>query len=197
MSLAEVLTVPPLGRHSNGMAMIAEEFDAAEEWDDQFRYELINGVLIVNPPPGWGERRPNDELVYLFLDYQREHPQGSALTDTVGEHTLKLSGNRRRVDRVVWVGLESVEDPNTIPAIAIEFVGRSSRDRKRDFIIKRAEYREAGVQEYWVIDRYRRNMTVFRGDDAIVIGESETYTTPLLPGFELPLGQLLAHVGHD
>jgi Uma2 family endonuclease len=53
-----------------------------------------------------------------------------------------------------------------------------------------------GVKEYWIIDRFRRRLTVVRGgtDPAteIVITEQDTYTTPLLPGFELPLAQLLA-----
>jgi len=39
-------------------------------------------------------------------------------------------------------------------------------------------------------------MTVVRGGPdpvtELVIPEQETYTTPLLPGFELPLAQLLA-----
>ena len=50
-----------------------------------------------------------------------------------------------------------------------------------------------GVQQYWVIDRYRRTMSVFRGSGLEqVFKEGETYRTPLMPGFELPLDRLLA-----
>ena len=72
----------------------------------------------------------------------------------------------------------------------------SKRDFQRDYIDKRDEYLRAGVLEYWIIDRFRRRMTVVRGGSdpmtEIVITEQETYTTPLLPGFALPLAQLLA-----
>jgi Uma2 family endonuclease len=49
------------------------------------------------------------------------------------------------------------------------------------------------VSEYWVIDRFRRSLTVYRNTPSeLVVREAETYQTPLLPGFELPLAQLLA-----
>jgi Uma2 family endonuclease len=64
---------------------------------------------------------------------------------------------------------------------------------------KRLQYLDLGVKEYWIIDRFRRTITVYRrepattGTDTVVtITESETYRTDLLPGFELPLARLLA-----
>ena len=54
----------------------------------------------------------------------------------------------------------------------------------------------AGVAEYWIIDRFRRTLTVVRpgpeGPQDQVVTEAETYAPPLLPGFELPLARLLA-----
>jgi Uma2 family endonuclease len=52
------------------------------------------------------------------------------------------------------------------------------------------------IKEYWIIDRFRRIMTIItkrrgRIRDQ-VIKENETYRTTLLPGFELPLTRLLA-----
>jgi Uma2 family endonuclease len=52
------------------------------------------------------------------------------------------------------------------------------------------------VREYWIVDRYRRLLTVYhrRGARWVkrLIGEAETYRTPLLAGFELSLAKLLA-----
>ena len=46
--------------------------------------------------------------------------------------------------------------------------------------------------EYWVIDRFRRIMTVYRArKPEQVIQENEVYRPSLLPGFELPLAKLL------
>jgi Uma2 family endonuclease len=174
------------------MAMTVEEFFAVEDWEEGWRYELVHGVLIVNPPAGPGERRPNDELAYWLFTYQRAHPQGGAMDDTVSEHDLVTSGGVRRADRVIWAGLGRLPDYLAdTPAIVIEFTSNRSRDRRRDFVEKRQEYAEIGVREYWVIDRFRRTMTVFRGEDETVVNEPIVYTTPILPGFELPLARLL------
>jgi Uma2 family endonuclease len=174
------------------MAMTVEEFFAVEDWEEGWKYELVHGVLIVNPPPGAGERRPNEALAYWLTTYQETHPQGGAMDDTVGEHDLVTSGGVRRADRVVWAGLGRLPNYRAdTPAIVVEFTSNRSRDRHRDFVEKRQEYREVGVREYWVIDRFRRAMSVFRGEEEIVVAESDIYTTPLLPGFELPLARLL------
>ncbi|MGP0069688.1 MAG: Uma2 family endonuclease, partial [Isosphaeraceae bacterium] len=70
------------------------------------------------------------------------------------------------------------------------------RDWRRDYEEKRREYREAGVVEYWIIDRFQRIMTVYQdrqdGPGEVVVSEHENYRTPLLPGFELPLARLLS-----
>lgn len=54
----------------------------------------------------------------------------------------------------------------------------------------------ANVSEYWVIDRFRRLMTVFTLKAGKVhqrvLKENQVYKTSLLPGFELPLAKLLA-----
>ena len=82
------------------------------------------------------------------------------------------------------------------PTIAVEFVSGSRRDRQRDYVDKRQEYMAAGVAEYWIVDRFRRTLTVVRpgpdGPQDQVVAESENFMTPLLPGFELPLAGLLA-----
>lgn len=116
---------------------------------------------------------------------------------TLTEHTVATRHNRRRADRVVWAGLGRV--PNVrrdLPAIVIEFVSAGFRDRRRDYEAKRDEYRQSGIAEYWIIDRFRRIMTVIRQPDADVpettVASGEVYTTLLLPGFELPIAQLFA-----
>ena len=50
------------------------------------------------------------------------------------------------------------------------------------------------MREYWIINRFARCLTDHRrhGSDTSqqVVREGETYTTPLLPGFELHLDGL-------
>jgi Uma2 family endonuclease len=181
---------------SNGMLMTPKEFDAVTDYDDLFVYELIHGVLIVSPIPGESERDPNEELGFLLRNHQYNHPQGSILDKTLSEQYIALPDSRRRADRVIWIGLGRVPDPrNDVPSIVVEFVSKRKRDRVRDYEEKRREYRAIGVSEYWVIDRFDNTMTVFKKTSTsatgTVIKADETYRTPLLPGFELPLRQLL------
>ena len=180
--------------------MTPEEFDALPEsaWDERFRYELIRGVLVVVPPPGAGERSPNDELGHLLRLYGGTHPEGGALNETLPEQTVVAGAVRRRCDRAIWSRLDHYPDlEREIPTIAIEFVSASRADRTRDYEVKRDEYRAAGVREYWIIDRFRRLMTVYKnllpeGTTTVVVAASETYQTDLLPGFVLPVAHLLA-----
>ena len=97
----------------------------------------------------------------------------------------------------VWTGLGRLPDTDRdTPTILVEFVSKARRDVLRDYEWKRDEYLAAGVREYWVIDRFRRVMTVYRpgafGPTHQIVTEPQTYETELLPGFVLPLARLLA-----
>jgi Uma2 family endonuclease len=186
-----------LGPGHNGIHLTPEEFDSITEYDDGYRYELIQGVLVVNPIPSHEERDPNEELGRLLRNYREEHPRGSTLDATLHEEYVRTAASRRRADRVVWAGLGRQPDPKRdLPTIVVEFVSARRRDWRRDYIEKRDEYLAVGVAEYWVIDRFRRTLTAFRrgarGFDENVVRENDVFRTDLLPGFELPLARLLA-----
>jgi Uma2 family endonuclease len=85
MSTTQVHSPPKLGLESAGVPMTPEEFDAVEEWDECYRYELIHGVLVVSPLPLEQEADPNELLGYLLRRYGDDHPQGSALNKTLPE----------------------------------------------------------------------------------------------------------------
>jgi len=183
-----------LGSHSAGLLLTPAEFDRAR-FQEGWRYELINGVLVVSPTPSRMERRPNEELGRWLWDYQEEHPQGSSMDATLQEETIETKQNRRRADRAIWAGLGRDPEEGETPTIIVEFVSSGKVNQERDYVAKRAEYREIGVREYWVVDRFRRTLTVFsfsgESDQERVVQENQSYETPLLPGFVLPLARLL------
>ncbi len=183
-----------LDARSNGTLMTPDEFDAVEDYDREYRYELIHGVVIVNPIPGGGQNSPNDQLGYFLRSYAENHPQGTTIDETLPEQYVYLpNGTRRIADRLIWTELGHPPDlRHDIPTIAIEFNSKRRRDRRRDYETKRDEYLAHGIKEYWVIDRFRRTMTVFRNNEEVVLKEEQHYSTALLPGFELPLAKLLA-----
>jgi Uma2 family endonuclease len=186
-----------VGLGSAGIMMTPAEFDSLTRSDDRFRYELIHGVLVVTRLPSLAECDPNQYLGHMLLSYQEEHPQGATLNATFAERYVYTKDSRRRADRVIWAGLGRLpNEEEDVPTIVVEFVSRGKRDFLRDYEEKKAGYLALGVTEYWVIDRFRRVMTVFRNAPAglleQVIGETETYHTDVLPGFELPLARLFA-----
>jgi Uma2 family endonuclease len=186
-----------LGPRSAGLLLTPKEFDRAR-FEEGWRYELINGVLVVSPIPSRQERHPNQMLGYWLTQYQEGHPQGNALDLTLPEEEIETrqGQDRRRVDRAIWAGLGRDPEEGEIPTIAVEFVSEGKVNQERDYIVKRAEYREAGVRQYWVIDRFKRTLTCYdfggEKDEVRVIPEGQTFASPLLPGFVLDLKKLLA-----
>jgi Uma2 family endonuclease len=179
----------------NGVTLAPWEFDEASA-EPGYRYELIHGVLIVNPAPREEERDPNEELGLLLRLYQRTNPEGKSLDATLPEHDVVLIVNRRRVDRAIWCGLGRLPRRGEVPTICVEFVSSGRRNQTRDYLKKRSEYKLAGVREYWIIDRFARQLVAIRfgrGDDQeTIVAAGGEYQTPQLPGFTLPLDTLLA-----
>jgi len=191
-----MLDVEPLTRldaSCNGVEMSPEEFDACDDWDELYRYELIRGVVIVSPIPLEGEVDPNEELGHWLRTYQEQNKDGKTLNSTLPERYVYLpNGSRRKADRVIWAGLGRKPKPKKdAPTIIVEFVSVSKRDHLRDYVHKRREYLSIGVKEYWIINRFRGDMTVFRSEGDLTIKRDATYRIDLLPGFELPLAKLL------
>ena len=101
---------------------------------------------------------------------------------------------QRVSERLVRIGLSRRPNDNKdMATIAVEFVSAGKRNAIRDYETKRDEYLSVGVIEYWIIDRFRRTLTVHRksAKKPIVVGEFETYETKLLPGFVLHLDEIM------
>ncbi|MFN0051978.1 MAG: Uma2 family endonuclease [Planctomycetales bacterium] len=197
MSTAPHETDFVLGPEHAGMRMTPEEFDAIEEYDDNQQYELIRGVLVVNPIPSAEETGPNELLGYLLWRFHEDHTGQSRLDDTLPQQYVRTATGRRIADRLIWIGVGRIPDPRRDgAAIAVEFVSQGKRSGARDYVEKKREYGEAGLQEYWIIDRFQRTMTVVKytaaGIQELTIPEQATYESQLLPGFVLPLSRILA-----
>lgn len=197
MPTATLESTLTLGPEHNGILMSVDEFDAIEDYDDTYRYELIHGVLIVSPIPLPTERILNDELALELGTYRRDHPNGRHLDFMLPENYVHLEDSRRRADRVLWCGLgRRPHMKNDPPTIAIEIVSKTRRDRRRDYEEKRDEYLAIGVFEYWAFDRFLRRLTVFtpgpNGPVERTFLAGQTYESPLLPGFVFHVDHYLA-----
>ena len=62
-----------LGQNSNGMLLSPWEFDRAD-FDENWRYELVNGILIVHAALLRNERDPNEKRTSKFELNSPSHP---------------------------------------------------------------------------------------------------------------------------
>lgn len=193
----EILPVVPpqtITADCAGMRMSLAEFDAHEEWEPGYRYELIQGVLVVNPPPPPSHTNGRNELYFWLRTHQLQHPAGKVIDRITTDFYVYLPTLRRIPDLMLWCGLGREPDyVNDVPTIVAEFVSPGRKNWLRDYREKRDEYLTLGVQEYWVFDRFERTLTVFKpGSSEQVLPGAEIYRTPLLPGFELALAKIFA-----
>jgi Uma2 family endonuclease len=186
-----------LGFDSAGVRMTPEEFDAIDDYDDTYNYELVDGVLVVGPLAAPSESSACELLGYWLWKYGDKDPRGKSLDATVYGEYLNTKNSLRRTDRAVWTGLGRRPRPNhDTPTIVVDFVSSGKRSWLQDYIKRGREYLKLGVSEYWIVDRFQRTLTVYlsgpAGTGELVVREQETYRSDLLPGFELPLAKLLA-----
>ncbi len=174
--------------------LTAEEFDNYPFEEDK-RYELDEGQLIEMTRPAYKHNRVMQKLLVELDIYLRKIPLGEVL---ISENLYALSANTRRSpDVAVILGdrhqeLKDAKVISIIPEIAAEVLSPSETPRTIHRKLK--QYFAAGVKEVWLIDPDSREVEVWTGpalpDRALAVGEA--LTTPLLPGFGLPLADLFA-----
>lgn len=174
--------------------LTAQEFDNYPFEEDK-RYELDEGQLIEMTRPAYKHNRVTKELLVELEIFLLKNPLGEVL---LSENLYALSSNTRRSpDVAVILGdrheeLENAKVIPIVPDIAAEVLSPS--ETLRTIHRKLKQYFAAGVKEVWLIDPESREVEVWTGptlpDWALAVGEA--LTTPLLPGFSLPLADLFA-----
>jgi Uma2 family endonuclease len=174
--------------------LTAEQFDNYPFEEDK-RYELDEGELIVTDKPAYRHNHVVGELTYSLVEFLRDHRIGEAL---ISENVYAIGPQTRRSpDVAVILGdrYEELKDATVIPIIpeiAAEVL--SPEETLRTIHRKLKQYLEAGVKEIWIIDPSDRSIEIWTGShlpDHDLSG-SDTLTSPLLPGFALPIDQLFA-----
>jgi Uma2 family endonuclease len=157
-------------------------------------WELVDGVPILMSPPGYRHGRAAARFV-IELHAQGEVPGLGEVGDEVG---VILRRNPDRVAGPDAVFLLAASLParlspegylETIPEIVVEV--RSKNDSGPAVAAKAGEYLAAGVKAVWVADPDDRTVAVHTaGVTPVVFGPTDTLTSPLLPGFSVPVDRL-------
>jgi Uma2 family endonuclease len=189
---------PRVGPADHGRRMTLDRFDRAIG-QEGYLYELNKGVIEVVNVPHPKHLGQVQALRNQFVLYQETHP--GLINAVAGSNEAKIliaaDQSERHPDLSIYLSpAPDVSDVWSVwvPEIVIEVVSQTSN--KRDYEDEPPEYLKFGVNEYWIVDALKRQMTVLcrRGGQwqPHVIRPSQKYSTHLLPGFQLNLKRVLA-----
>ncbi|WP_322742377.1 Uma2 family endonuclease [Gloeocapsopsis crepidinum] len=81
--------------------------------------------------------------------------------------------------------------------LVVEVLSSGEEQQKRDRQLKLKLYSIQGVQEYWIIDRQKQQIEIYRRDNAVLkltatLYKEDDLNNPLLPGFNCSIAQIFA-----
>ena len=164
-----------------------------ESWDDENRYELIDGVEFMMSAPSTAHQSILIELSRQIANFLK----GKSCRVFTSPYDVCLNGLGDDDYTVVQPDILVVCDKSKIdekrcngaPDMVIEILSPSTS--KRDLLIKQVKYQEAGVREYWIVDPdykmvkvYAQNngycmVKVYRCDESIAMTVLEGCTIAL------------------
>lgn len=166
-------------------------FDVAADVPE--RTELIDGVIVPSQPK-WRHQRTAQDIVFALMAWARSD-QGYGVAGIPIDHVLD-DYNVYAPD-AWWIADEERLDPDEyyrgVSDIAVEV--RSPSTWHYDSGVKRDRYEQHGLPELWLVDTKNEAVTVVRRsvptaatfDVRVELTRDDVLTSPLLPGFELPL----------
>ncbi|MGH8906794.1 MAG: Uma2 family endonuclease [Egibacteraceae bacterium] len=169
--------------------------DLAAFPDDRLRRELIGGELIVSPSPQFRHQAVVVVFTIRLGLYAEEHGGRvlSAPFDVYFDHDSVVQPD---VLYILPEHLHRIEENclRGAPDIVIEISSPSTR--RTDLVRKLALYERYGVPEYWYADLKTDTVRVYRLNNGaygnpIILKPGDTLTSPLLPGFAVPVDKLL------
>ncbi len=144
------------------------------KFDDDKRYELIDGILYMMASP----KVSHQELVGEIYFQLKQYLKGKKCRVFISPLDVKLSGQKdnKKEFNVVQPDIMVVCDPDKItdknilgaPDLAIEIL--SSSNASHDRVIKLNLYQQFGVKEYWIVSLEEQTISVF------ILNEKEIYT---------------------
>ena len=125
-----------------------------EGWDDENRYELIDGIAYMMAAPTTAHQSILGELHRQFANYLK----GKQCRVFLAPYDVCLNGLGDEDYTVVQPDVLVVCDESKIdkkrcngaPDMTIEILSPSTS--KRDLFLKLEKYQLAGVREYWIVD---------------------------------------------
>jgi len=161
---------------------------------DVNRYELADGRIIMTPPAGWGHGEIEANVIHILRDFVQSPNLGRVFGSSTGYDLPSgdtLEPDASFVSNERWAKGPQVgrsQFLKIVPSLVVEIL--SPATAQRDRVEKKRIYAANGVEEYWVVDQDRREVTVFQ-----LVGEkygtgkrfraNQNLRSRLLPGFNV------------
>ncbi|CAN5260444.1 Uma2 family endonuclease [soil metagenome] len=177
--------------------MTADEFLALGLREDGRRGQLVDGEVVMNEPT-WTHNQAQIAIVFALRAWSvAEQARGT----TGLPLDVKFDERNVYAPDVVWYRdgrAPAVTDqpPYPVPDLAVEV--RSPSTWRFDVGVKKRNYERRGVAELWLVDTAADVVLVFRRSSAKApafdvseeLDAATTLTSPLLPGFALPVAEI-------
>lgn len=184
-----------------GQKLTVKELWALFPGEYHVRHELIGGEHFVTPTPVTRHQLLVGRLSFEIELYLRAHPGIGQLFGVPLD--VVLSAHDVVEPDLILIASDQIEilTPRNVqgaPALVIEVLSPSTRNR--DLGIKRELFDRGGVREYWIVDGRVNRVQIHRRDadgvltmtGQIAADDGGALTSPILPGFALPLNRLFA-----
>jgi len=170
--------------------------------DDGLRHEILDGVHVVSASPSPHHQWVSHNLILEIGGFVRTHGLGrlyhAPLDVLLAEHDVVEPDlffiAKGREEIITEANVKGAPD------LVIEILSPSTRSR--DLGVKRRIYERSGVKEYWLFDAKRARAIVYRRRSAesstflpplvLTAEANDRLTSPLLPGLEISLREILA-----
>lgn len=170
--------------------------------DDGKRYEIVDGELYVSRAPHAYHQWIIAELAWALRDWDHHFRIGQVLIAP----GVIFSPDNDVIPDLIWIrrdrlaaALDSKGHLRAAPDLVVEVLSAGAENEQRDREAKLNLYSRRGVLEYWIVDWRPRQIAIYRRQDlalelAATAREADILTSPLLPGFQLPLHELFADI---
>lgn len=151
----------------NGKKASFEEFLQLQKESEQ-RYEYIDGEIYLLASPKTTHQRALAELFVIFYNFF----QGKKCTPMVAPYDIELrrspeSINFVQPDIMIICDLEEKLNEDDyykgVPSLVVEVLSNSTR--RKDMIKKLDLYMSCGVNEYWIVNPFNKEVTVYLFED--------------------------------
>lgn len=140
--------------------LTVDDLEAIPEEHEGDRQELIDGELIVSPPPGLRHQTVSSNIVFALEQHARTTNAGWVYAAPTG---IRFASDNLLIPDAWFIAADRVPaiEQNTMdapPDLVVEIL--SPGTHQRDQCVKRELYERFQVQEYWIVDPVRRTVTV-------------------------------------